>query len=137
MNQENSIAKQMLEALAEVNRSLRDHSVALRRSPDVTKAQTSPLEAVFFANGPGLEGHVEAVLANGDVVCWWLYLRWNQDSWLLEATVERKSPDGQETEKELPTETVSDFDGFLKALKRVVPELLALTIPEVGTASRR
>lgn len=131
MNHESDTAKRFLEALAETNRLLRDHSVELRRSPRVMKAQCSPLDAVRFANGPGLEAHVEAVLKEGDVVCWWLYVRSTPNSWSVEASIDCKSPNGQETEKELPTQTVTDFEEFLEILKRVVRELLALKIDAV------
>jgi hypothetical protein len=133
MSEENNSAKKLIEALAQANRLLRDHSVNLRRLPYVAKAETSPLEAVVFANGPGLEGHVEAVLKRGDVLCWWLYVRSEDNLWSIDATLDRTSGDRQETMSELPTATASDFDGLLSTLKRVVGELLALSCSEVET----
>jgi hypothetical protein len=134
---ENAAAKQMLDTLADVNRLLRDHAVELRRSSAVTTAQAS-LEAVSYRNGPVLEGYVDAELSNGLQLCWCLDVRWNPDSWTIEATLDRKTGDRQETVKELPAETSSNFGDFLDALKRVTSELLALSIPEVatGTAGR-
>src|SRR5260370_25307703 len=93
-------AKQLLEELAEINRLFRDHAVALRRLSTVTKAQAC-LETASYRNGPVLEGHVEAVLANGDVVCWCLDVSWNQQSWTVNATLDKKSGDRQKTIKEL------------------------------------
>ena len=131
MSEENGLTKNLIEALAQANRLLRDHSVNLRRLPNVVRAQTSPLEAVIYASGPGLEGHVEAVLREGDVLCWWLYVRSEGNLWSIEATLDRTSSDRQETVSELPTETASDFDSLLSALRRVVGGLLALSSPEV------
>jgi hypothetical protein len=79
-----------------------------------------------------LEGYVEASLTNGDVVCWCLDVRWNQDSWVVEATLDRKTGDRSETVRELTAEAVNDFDGFLRVLSRVVRELLALKITDAA-----
>jgi len=135
-NVQDAAAKRLLEVLAEVNRLLRDHAVELRRSSSVTHAQAY-LEAVSYKNGPVLEGYVDAKLANGDVVCWCLDVRWNQNSWTVEATLDRKAGDRQETVAELPTETASDLDAFLGVLKQVAGELLALRIPEAAIGRRR
>src|SRR5260370_27681126 len=108
----------------------------LRRLSAVANAQAC-LEPAFYANGPVLEGYVEANLTNGDVVCWCLDVRWNQDSWAVEATLDRKTGDRQQTVGEIPVETVNDFDAFLKVLKRVVRELLALIITDAGLGSAR
>lgn len=133
MSEDNDSAKKLIEAMARTNRLLRDHSVNLRRLPYVAKAQTSPLEAADFATGPGLEGHVEAVLRRGDVFCWWFYVRSEGNLWIIDATLDRTSGDLQETVSELPTETASDFDGLISTLNRVIGELLALSLPEVET----
>ena len=128
-----TVAKQLLEALAEIDRLLRDHAVRLRRSPVVVKAQAC-FEVVSYANGPVLQGSVDAELTNGDAVCWCLDVRWTQESWNLEATLDRKIGDRQETVKELPLESATDFEGFLDLLGRVVRDLLALTIADAGIA---
>jgi hypothetical protein len=133
MSEENNSAKRLIEALAQANRLLRNHSVNLRRLAHVVKAQTSPLEAVVFADGPGIEGNVEAVLQTGDVLCWWLYVRSEGNLWNIEATLEWTSGDRQETVRELPTGIASDFDGLLNTLNRTVLELLAIGIPEIDT----
>jgi hypothetical protein len=125
-----AVAKQLLEVLAETNRLFRDHAVHLRRSLVATKAQAC-LEVVSYTNGAVLEGYVEAELANGDSLCWCLDVRWDQNSWTIEATLDKKSGDRQETVKELPVRTVSDFADFLDALKHVASELLTLSVPEV------
>src|SRR5262245_13783943 len=121
-NAQSITAKRLLEALAEVNRLLRDHSAGLRRLSGVTAAQAFPLEAVFYTNGSRLEGCVEAALPDGDVVCWCLDVSWNQDFWVVEATLDRKSGNRQQTVRELPTATVGQFDSFLQELKRVTRE---------------
>lgn len=121
-------AKQLLKELAEINRLLRDHSVALRRLASVTVAQAFPLEAVSYTTGPGLEGCVEAKLTNGDVVVWCLDVNWDQNAWTIEATLDKKSGDRQKTVEELPAETLADFGTFLKALTRITHQLLTLRV---------
>jgi hypothetical protein len=120
----------------EVNRLLRDHTVELRRSSLVISAQPC-LEAVYYTNGPVLEGYVAAKLANGNTVCWCRDVRWNDDHWAIEATLDKKSGDRQETVKELPSETVTDFDDFLTKLKQIVRELLTLSITDTYTGTGR
>ncbi len=132
-NIQDAVAKRLLGALAEIDRLLRNHAMELRGSPAVRNAQAS-LGMALYENGPVLEGYVEAGLANGDSVCWCLDVRWNQDSWTIEATLDRKSGDRQQTVKELPVENLDDLDGFLRALKRIVHELLSLRISEVEIA---
>jgi hypothetical protein len=134
-NVQDAPAKRLLEALADINRLLRDHAVELRRSSIATDAEAY-LEAVAYRNGPVLEGYVEAKLVNGDTVCWCLDVRWNQDSWTIEATLDKKSGDRQETVAELPSATVTSLDDFLSTLTRVAGELLALRISE-GAVARR
>ncbi len=51
--------------------------------------------------------------------------------------MDRKTGDRQQTVGEIPVETVNDFDAFLKVLKRVVRELLALSITDAGPGSAR
>jgi hypothetical protein len=135
-NTQDAAAKRLLEALADINRLLRDHAVELRRSSAATHAQAY-LEAVSYKSGPVLEGYVDATLANGDVVCWCLDARWDQNSWTIEATLDRRGGDRQDTVAELPTETATDLDAFLGMLKRVAGELLALRIPEAGIGRRK
>lgn len=122
---EDAAAKQLLQALAEIDRLLRDHATELRRSLVVTNAQAS-FRTVSYASGPVLEGYVDATFKNGISVCWCLDVSWNEHSWTIEATLDSKTGDRQRTIKELPMETASNLDGFLKTLKRVTRELLAL-----------
>jgi hypothetical protein len=129
----NSTAKRLLGALAVTDRLLRDHAVQLRRSSAVAKAHAC-LEVVSYENGPVLEGYVEAELTSGDTVCWGLDVRWTQASWNLEATLDRKIGDRQETVKELPAESATDFESFLELLGRVLKDLLALDIADAGIA---
>lgn len=128
-NAQDAAAKQLLETLADINRVLRDHVVELRRSSVATSAETY-LEAIAYTNGPVLEGYVDAKLANGGSACWCLDVRWNHDSWTIDATLTKQSGDRQETIAELPVATVTSLDDFLSTLRRVVGELLALRIPE-------
>jgi hypothetical protein len=134
-NAQDAAAKRLLEALSDINRLLRDHAVELRRSSIATDAEAY-LEAVAYKNGPVLEGYVDAKLVNGDTVCWCLDVHWNQDSWTIEATLDKKSGDRQETVAELPSATVTSLDDFLSTLRRVAGELLALRISE-GAVARR
>lgn len=128
-NAQDAAAKRLLGVLADINRLLRDHAVELRRSASATDVQ-SYLEVVAYRSGPILEGYVDAKLANGEAVCWCLDVRWNQDSWTIEASLDRKSGDRQETVAELHPVTVASLDDFLSALRRVVGELLPLRIPD-------
>lgn len=133
---QDNAAKRLLEAVAETNKLLREHAVQLRRSSAATSAQTS-LEVVSYKKGPVLEGYVEAELPNGNSVCWCLDVRWNQHSWTIEATLDRKSGDRQQTVKELPSQTAGDFESFLNALRWMVRELLALSINDIETVPPR
>ncbi len=126
---ERVVARRLLEALAETNRLFRDHAVALRRSPGVASAQAS-LEVCSYESGPVVEGYVDATLANGDGICWCLDVRWDERCWTIEATLDRRSGDRQKTIAELPVERASEVDEFVSTLKRVVAELLSLSIPE-------
>lgn len=127
-----AVAKQLLEVLAETNRLFRDHVVRLGRSSVATKAQAR-LEVASYRNGSVIEGYVDAELANGESVCWLLDVRWDPDSWTINASLATQSGDRQETLRELPSQTVNDFDSFLQTLKRVAIELLALRILEATT----
>jgi hypothetical protein len=130
------VAKQLLDVLAETNRLFRDHVVRLGRSSVATKAQAC-LEVASYRNGSVIEGYVEAELANGGSVCWLLDVGWDADCWTIEARLAKQSGDRQETLRELPTHTVKDFDSFLRTLKQVATELLALRIPEATTGGSR
>ena len=123
-----------MEALARVDRALRDHAIRLRRTSAVTSANAR-LEPVLYESGHVLEGYVEATLANGDAVCWCLDVRWSEESWIIEATLDRKAGDRQEIVEELPLETGTDLAAFIEALNRVVRELLALSASEQDRGS--
>lgn len=128
-NLQNTAAKRVREVFANVNRKLRDHAVNLRHSSAAT-ATKARLEIVSYAQGPVMEGYVEATLPNDDSVCWWLEVHWNSDSWVVEATLDRKSGDRQNTVKELPIEKVENFEEFLITIERVVDKLLTLDVDQ-------
>jgi len=77
-----------------------------------------------------LEGYFEAYFGDGGGVAWLIDVRWNQDSWTIEATLNRFNSEPQETLLELPVENPKEFGDFVSAFRRMVPELLALNIPE-------
>jgi hypothetical protein len=131
--QEEITAKRVLEGLAEVNRCFRDHAVRLRRTLTVTTQ--SRVEIVSYADGPCLEGYVEATGSNGDTICWCLDVHWNRDAWIIDATLDRKSGDRQKTIKELPTQIANTLDDFLETLKRTVSELLTMDNVEIPDRS--
>jgi hypothetical protein len=131
-----TVAKQVLEALGEATRLLREHAVRLERSSIATKAEPY-LGVVSYRNGTFVEAYVDAELISGISVCWSIDITWNSDSWTFDASLYRQAGDRQETIMELPTETVNDFTGFLVTLKRVVNQLLALEIPEELLGRRR
>jgi hypothetical protein len=122
------VARELLEALGIVNRLFRDHSIYLRRLADVREAKAVPLEVVSYPSGIALEGCVEAQYRNGDLVCWCLDVRREHDRWVLEATLDKKSGDRQETMKELPSQTIETSQELAIDLPPSARKLLALSL---------
>ncbi|MGA2649984.1 MAG: hypothetical protein ABSF28_05665 [Terracidiphilus sp.] len=123
--------KLLLEVLAEIKRVLQDRAIQLKRLPNVTGTHTS-LEAISYRTGPVLEGYLDVIFGRDDGICWSFDVRWDRESWTIEATLDRKSLTGQKTVRELPVKTVAGFNDFVEALREVVRELLALDISEAG-----
>jgi hypothetical protein len=126
--------KRLLELLAEVKRLLQDRAIELRRLSGVEGAQTS-FEAASYQDGPVLEGYLEIRFDKYEAVCWCIDVHWDRELWRIEATLDRLSSGHQKTLRELPVESANSFREFEKILLRIVPELLALNIPEVGSDS--
>jgi hypothetical protein len=106
-----------------------NRAIELQRLPGVEKVLHS-LEVSSYSSGPVLEGYFEAYFGDGGGVAWLIDVRWNQDSWTIEATLNRFNSEPQETLLELPVENPKEFGDFVSAFRRMVPELLALNIPE-------
>lgn len=117
--------RKILKVLGATNRLLRDHAVAVERRPNVKSAVTK-LEVVNYENGPRVEGFVDAEMDNGTGLCWCLDVTWTDDSFQIEATLDRNSSDGSETLERIPTAYVHDVKQLPEILTRVTRALLAL-----------
>jgi len=76
--------------------------------------------------GSVVEGFVEAEMENGIGRCWCLDVRWTDESFKIEATLDRNSANGTETTKRVPAEIVHDVDDFPEVLVSVTRNLFAL-----------
>ncbi|MGA2049337.1 MAG: hypothetical protein ABSG96_16690 [Terracidiphilus sp.] len=124
---------QLLNALAEINGKIKDRAIELRRLfPRALWVQHS-LEPVSNLSGPGIEGYLDILFEGQIGVCWSLEASWDREFWKIEANLYRQSPAGQETVISIPEETHSEFQGSMRALKRIADNLLALEIDRAGT----
>jgi hypothetical protein len=112
--------------LGEITRTLREHAIAMERKPGVISAQTR-LEVVNYESGPMIEGFVETEMSDGTSVCWCLDVKWTQDSFLIEATLDRNSDVGSETLRRLPERVVQNTGELPNALAETTRTLLALS----------
>ena len=124
MNSE-EITRKTLKALGEANRLLREHAVEVERMPGV-KSTTTRLEVVEYQSGSMVEGFVEAEMQNNTGLCWCLDVRWTDESFKIEATLDRNSSCETETIKRVPLEVVHNVEDFPGVLIRVTRDLLAL-----------
>jgi hypothetical protein len=122
--------KRVLELLGEIKGMLRDRAIELRRLPAAKafKIQHS-LEVISYQNGYVLEGYLDVIFADGEGVAWLFDVGWDRNTWGVESSLDRVSSGKSETVEHC-VETPGDFDEPVRSLRRIVPELLAMNIPE-------
>jgi len=72
-----------------------------------------------------IEAYAEAELTNGNSICWWLELNWNEPNWLIEASVLVNDNQGQMTLKEFQDKTANSVDDLVVQLRNAISELVA------------
>jgi hypothetical protein len=125
-----SIAKRLLEALAETNHALREGAIEIRRLRGVAKA-TSICEVFKYTTDSTLEAYLDAELRDGNEISWLLDVVWTDADWTIRRILVKSDSSGQETIKELPTKTIEGFDELVEILPRMTVELLSLRTPEL------
>jgi hypothetical protein len=125
--------KQLLEALAEINRRMKDRAIELRRLLPRAVSVLHSLEPVFYLSGPGIEGYLDVLFEGQNGVCWSLEVSWDRECWKIDANLYRQSPAGQEIVLSIPEEAYSEFQEFLRALRRIAHNLLELDIDQAGS----
>ena len=126
-----TIARQLLETLAQVTDLFRNGAVTVGRHNKVSKT-VNAVEFIKSTTGPMLTGYLDAELKDGSAISWLLDLRWTDNAWTIEARLARSTVKGQETIQELPTESVDEFDHLVRSLIRIGSQLLALRTPELS-----
>jgi len=126
-----TIARQLLETLAQVTDLFRNGAVTVGSHNKVSKT-VNAVEFIKSATGPMLTGYLDAELKGGTAISWLLDLRWTDNAWTIEARLARSTVKGQETIQELPTESVDEFDHLVRSLIRIGSQLLALRTPELS-----
>jgi hypothetical protein len=117
-------AKQLLTVLAEINQQMKDRAIELRRLFPRGVSVLHSLEPVAYLSGPGIEGYLDVLFEGQNGVCWSLDVSWDREGWKIDANLYRQSPAGQ---------THLEFQEFMRALKRIADNLLALDINQAGT----
>ena len=126
-----TIARQLLETLAQVTDLFHNSAVTVGRNNKVSKTVNS-VEFIKSATGPMLTGYLDAELKDGTAVSWLLDVTWTNHAWTIEARLARSTIKGQETIQELPTESVDEFAHLVRGLLKIVNQLLALRTPELS-----
>jgi len=124
VNETSLPAIRLLESLAHCNEALIELCLSLRSSPHVTNVQRR-FDCRAYETGVMIEAYAEAELTNGNSICWWLELNWNEPNWLIEASVLVNDNQGQMTLKEFQDKTANSVDDLVVQLRNAISELVA------------
>jgi len=113
----------MLEALARCSASFVDLSQTLRASPSVT-AVVRGFDCRGYQSGTTVEAYADAELANGQSICWWLEITWNEQHWLIHTSVLVNDEHGQRPYKEFADRNPTTLDEFVVQLEDAYSELI-------------
>lgn len=125
MNAQENIIRELLKVLGETTRLLREHASVLERRPDV-KSVSTRCEVVYYKSGSMIEGFVDAELNDGTGLSWCLDVTWSDNSFHVEATLDRSSKGGSETLQRLHVPEMYNVNEFCKVLSSATRALLAL-----------
>jgi hypothetical protein len=124
MDTDNKQALKLLHSIALSNEMLITLSQSLRARPDVIQVLHS-LEARNHQSGAALEGYVDAELANGKAICWWLDASWQGEHWAIETSILVNDDQGQHKLKDFKDRAPKTLDDFVVQLEEATFELTA------------
>ena len=126
---EERIARQVLESIAQATSLFRERAVSIERLPSVKRTITA-LEFYKSVNGPPvLSGYLDAQLQDGTAVSWLLDVTWTDETWIMNLKLARSSGGEQEVLQELPTITVQTVPELPSKLSQAVRQLLEIRPP--------
>ena len=114
----------MLRSLARCNEGFIELSQTLRSSPDVTSVVRG-FDCRAYQSGTMIEGYSDAELRSGKGICWWLEVTWNEQHWLIRASVLVNDAQGQKIYKEFADRTPTTLDEFVVQLENATSDLVA------------
>jgi|SRR5882724_3939880 len=123
MDAESAESIRVLESIAQCN----EQFIALSQWLSLSghKNVTHDVDCRAYESGTMLEAYVEAELEDGKVICWWLDISWNRESWRIAASVLVNNDDGQEVLKDFPEKTPGTLNDFVDQLKEASADLVA------------
>ena len=124
MDAESERAIRVLECIAACNEELMALSRWLESVPGI-KGVTRALEFRAYKSGTMLEAYVEAELAEGKALCWWLDVSWNDQHWRIEPSVLVNDTQGQRVLRDFLEKTPRTVDDFIDQLKEATSDLAA------------
>jgi len=124
MDQESRAAQDLLKVLASSSERFNSFAASLRHRPEVAEVRKG-FDLRGYTSGPMVEAYVDATLHNGDSVCWWLELSWDNDgSWHIENKVLHTHREGQDNLQEFPEKTASSLRVLMDQWDRATSELI-------------
>jgi hypothetical protein len=76
-----------------------------------------------YQTGPVVEAYVDAELASGNAVGWWLEIHWDKARWLIESSIRLDHEGGEDTITAFPPRKAVTLTELLDQLKASVIEL--------------
>jgi hypothetical protein len=116
----------LLGAIAYARERMIEMAVRLRRRADVTEVQSGVEVRKYQVGGLRLESWVDAELAGGRALCFWLEARREEGCWVVEGRLLEQTALGQDTRIDLGERAGGDLDTLGEALRTTCDELIAL-----------
>jgi hypothetical protein len=119
-----SAARSIVSILALVGQRLSELARALRGQP-VVRSVVSGISPRRYADGDRIECYVDAELASGNAVGWWLEFRFADGSWIVESSVQHNTERGSDAILGLPTRFAVDDEDLAAELDGASAMLVA------------
>ncbi len=108
-------ARLVVSALAELSARFSDLAVELRRDPAVRSASAG-IGLRAYEDGDRCECYVDAELASGHAIGFWLEFREERGTWVVESSVRINGDDGEDELVGLPERHAVDDEGLVAEL---------------------
>lgn len=123
----NKIALSLIQKGGEVSVILRKHCLDLKQNNKNIKQTNQAFEISKYGNESQLEGYVDAEFIDGTIYSWIFEVTWVKSSWLIEGSLRKSAPGGQQTVNEIPDNRPITFEALLEALIPAVTKLVSLS----------